>query len=263
MRFPINLFLAALAVLALVVGCTPSSSQLKKVMKENPDILFEVIEENPLEFSQSLQKAHRMAQTQAREEAEKEEKKQREEEYKNPKEPEISPTRAVMGPKDAAITIVEYSDFQCPYCRRGYTTINEVKKKYGDKVRVIFKHLPLDFHPLAMPAAQRFEAIALQSGAKAYKFHDLVFDKQGDLQTGGEKLLDSLAKQAGADMAKMKKDMKSDAVNAVIKADMEEARKFGISGTPGFVVAGITLKGAYPIASFSEIIDKRMKELGK
>ena len=232
-------------------------------MKENPEILFDVIKEHPFEFTETFHQAAQQAQAKQREEAQKKESAEREAEYKNPKEPVVSDNRAVWGKKEAPILIVEYSDFQCPYCSRGYRTVQAVKKQYGDKVKVVFKHLPLDFHPMAMPAAQRFEAIAKQSTDKAYKFHDLVFENQDQLKSGGEKLLDSLATKAGADMAKMKKDMNSDEVKAIIKADMEEAQKFGISGTPGFIVAGITLKGAYPPPAFQEIIDRRLKEMGK
>jgi protein-disulfide isomerase len=167
---------------------------------------------------------------------------------------------AAQGPKDAPITIVEYSDFECPYCSRGYRTIQEVKEKYKGKIRFVFKHLPLDFHPMAMPAAQYFEAIALQSPEKAYKFHDYVFENQDKLKTGKEKFLDEAARKAGADLAKVKTDMKSDTVMKRIEADMEEAKQFGISGTPGFIINGVSLRGAYPADKFAEIIDRQLKQ---
>lgn len=250
------------ATILFVLGCTPSADQMKTLLKNNPDILTEAIEENPLKFTNSFRKAHQLAQAQAREQQEEEENKRREAEMKNPKEPKVADSRPFRGPKDAPILIVEYSDFQCPYCKRGYQTVEEVLKKYGDKVKFVFKHLPLDFHPMAMPAAQRFEAIALQNKEKALKFHDMVFENQDDLRGDGEKFLDSVAKKVGANVAKMKKDMNSDKVKKQIAEDMEEAKKFGISGTPGFIVAGVTLKGAYPASSFAEIIDARLKQVG-
>jgi protein-disulfide isomerase len=255
-----NVGLAVFALGLFVVGCTPSPSQLKKILKDNPDILTETFEAHPFKMTQAMMKAHQSAQKESREQAEKEEKEQRESEYKAPKTPEIGKDRAIYGNASAPVTIVEYSDFQCPYCRRGYQTVKEVEKKYGDKVRIVFKHLPLEFHPLAMPAAKRFEAIAMQDHKKAYAFHDLVFEKQGEMKD--EKFLDDMAKKAGADLAKMKKDMESDRVKSTIQADMEEAQKFGISGTPGFIVGGISLKGAYPAPAFEEIIDRRLKETG-
>ncbi len=126
----------------------------------------------------------------------------------------------------------------------------------------MFKSLPLDFHPLAMPASKRFEAIALQGVEKAYRFHDEVFKAQNRLSSDGEKFLDEMAKKAGANVAKMKKDMETQEVKARIESDMAEARSFGISGTPGFVVEGITVKGAYPPSHFEQIIERRLKERG-
>jgi protein-disulfide isomerase len=182
---------------------------------------------------------------------------QMEAEYKDPKKPEITADRAVVGPRNAKIQVVEYSDFQCPYCKKGWETANELKKKYKDKMVLIFKHLPLQFHPLAMPAAKRFEAIALQSAKKAYEFHDEIFKNQEQLTSGGEAFLDGIAKKIKINVEKMKKDMESEKVKKRIEADMAEAAKFGIQGTPGFVVMGVTLKGAYPIEAFENIIQRR------
>jgi protein-disulfide isomerase len=201
------------------------------------------------------------AESQKQASAENEEKAEKEriaKELANPLQPELAADRAYYGPATAAITIVEYSDFQCPYCERGFRTMKEVSKAYGDKVRILYKHVPLDFHPLAMPAAQMFEAIALQSPEMAYKFHDEVFGNHAKLNSDGQKFLDTAAKKSGANMAQVKKDMASEKVKARIASDMAEAGKFGISGTPGFVVAGVSVRGAYPFATFKEIIDKKL-----
>jgi protein-disulfide isomerase len=187
---------------------------------------------------------------------------QREEELKNPKNPEMGKDRAVLGNRAAPIKLFVYSDFQCPYCKRGYENVEELRKKYGSKIVVMFKHLPLPFHPMALPAAKRFEAIALESSKKAYQFHNELFINQQGL-SGGEEFLDGLVKKVGADLAKVKKNMDSPAVVKNIEADKAEAQKYGIQGTPGFVVAGITVKGAYPVETFVEIIDKRLGESTK
>jgi len=187
---------------------------------------------------------------------------QRDEEFKNPKNPEMGKDRAVLGDRNAKIKLFVYSDFQCPYCKRGFETVEELKKKYGKKLVVMFKHLPLPFHPMAMPAAKRFEAIALQSPKKAYAFHDEVFKNQ-DRIGGGEEFLDEMVKKVGADLNKVKKDMESPIVKKHIEADQAEAQQYAIQGTPGFVVAGVTLKGAYPIQAFEEIVEKRFGSSGK
>jgi protein-disulfide isomerase len=183
-----------------------------------------------------------------------------EDEYQHPKMPKIEKDRAILGDKKAPLMIVEFSDFQCPYCKQGYSTVEELRKKYGKKLAVMFKHFPLPFHPMAMPAAKHFEAIAMQSGKKAYAFYDEIFKNQDDMVKGGEAYMDDVAKRLKVNVAKMKKDMESPKVDAHIKADMAEATEFGITGTPGFVVTGVLLKGAYPAPMFETILDKRLQD---
>jgi protein-disulfide isomerase len=238
-------------------GCT-SKQQLEKTLEDNPEIIFNAIKKNPKKFVEVVNEAVRKAQETAREDEAKEEQTRLEEEFKNPKKPVIEDGRVIFGSKTAPVTIVEYSDFQCPYCSRGFNTVKEVEKMYGDKVRVVFKHLPLDFHPMAMPAAKYFEAVALQDHAKAAKFHDEVFSNQTQLNQEGEKFLKSVVKKVGANLAKVEKDISSEAVTSRIKTDMEEAKKFEFSGTPGFLINGISLRGAYPAPEFKKIIDRQL-----
>ncbi len=248
-----------LAGLGLIItSCAPSSKQLKEAIEKDPSIVFSAIEKDPEKFIEVVNKAAREAQSKGAEKAAKEEGSKRDEEFKNPLKPEIEENRAIWGPKDAPITVVEYSDFQCPYCSRGYQTIEEVKKAYAGKVRFVFKHLPLDFHPLAMPAAKYFEAIARQSSEKAYQFHDMIFSNQGDLGTKKEAFLKDTAKKVGADMKKLEKDLADASLMERIQKDIAEAQKFGISGTPGFIINGVSLKGAYPFPEFKTIIDRHL-----
>lgn len=158
------------------------------------------------------------------------------------------------------MTIVEYSDFECPYCSRGYQTAKEVLKNYPNDVRIVFKHLPLEFHPKALPASKYFEAIAMQDHGKAEKFHDGIFENQDKLKKDGESFLKSLAKGLGVNMKKLEADLADPSVMTRINADMEEAKKFQISGTPGFVINGVSLRGAYPYEEFKQIIDRHLKK---
>lgn len=247
------------AIFALALTSCTGKDQLKKTLEENPDIVINVIEKHPLKFMEALNAAAQNARKQQMEEEEKKQGQAMEEEYKNPKVAEIDPKRAIFGKSEAPITIVEYSDFECPFCSRGYNTVNEVKAKYGDKVRVVFKHLPLDFHPTAEPAARYFESVLISAGVdKAKKFHDLVFENQEKLKSGKEKFLEDTAKKVGADVAKVKALVKSEEVTKRIEADKAEAGKFGFSGTPGFLINGVSLRGAYPASEFSKIIDKHL-----
>jgi protein-disulfide isomerase len=249
-----------LAALTLA-SCAPSAKQLKEAIEKDPSIVFVAIEKDPAKFIEVVNKAAQDAQRVAGDKAQESEKKSRDEEFKNPLKPELQEGRVIFGKKDAPVTIFEYSDFQCPYCSRGYQTVKQVEKEYGDKVKIVFKHLPLDFHPLAMPAAKYFEAIGMQSHEKAEKFHNFLFENQAQMKEKGEKLFTEGAKKVGADMKKLAVDLNNESIAKRIAADMEEAKSFNMSGTPGFIINGVSLRGAYPFAEFKTIIDQHLSTL--
>ena len=156
---------------------------------------------------------------------------------------------------------MEYSDFECPFCKRGFETVLSLLEKYKGKVQFIYKHLPLSFHQTAMIASQYYEAIRLQSEDKAIKFHDAIYDQQTGLRQG-EKFLKSLAKKAKVNMKRLAQDLKNPKVPKRIDEDLAEAKKFDFQGTPGFLLNGVPIKGAYPTKHF-EMIVKKLQEKGK
>lgn len=243
-----------------VTACAPSASQLKKAIEKDPSIVFVAIEKDPEKFIEVVNAAAQNAQKKAQQKAQEDETKSRDTEFANPLTPEIEAGRVIFGKADAPITIVEYSDFQCPFCSKGYNTIKQVQAEYKDQVRIVFKHLPLDFHPLAMPAAKYFEALAKQGSDKAEKFHDAIFANQAELNAKKEGFLKEAAKKTGADMARLQKDLNDPTILDRIAKDMEEAKKYNITGTPGFIINGVSLRGAYPFEEFKSIIDKHLKK---
>jgi len=253
MKFVITL----LSVMVLSIGCT-SKDELKKILKENPEIITESIVANPEKFIDALNSAVKVAQEGQGKRREEEEKKALEDSFNNPLAAEIRADEIVRGNKDAPITLIEFSDFECPFCSRGYGTVMELLKKYEGKIKFIYKHLPLSFHQMAMPAAKYFEAIKLQSADKAWEFHDRVYKDQRKLQNG-EGFLKTLAKELKVDMKKLEKDLKSEEVEKRIEHDMAQASKFGFQGTPGFIINGIPVKGAYPTSHFVNLIDELQK----
>ncbi len=250
-----------LAAMILVLAACTNKDQLKKILKENPDVITEAIEANPDKFIDALNNAVKKSQEVIAKRREEEESKALEDSFSNPLTPELRSDESFRGPKDAPLTLVEYSDFECPFCSRGFNTVMELMKKYEGKIRFVYKHLPLSFHPQAMIASQYYEAIRLQNADKAFKFHDEIYLNQRSLQ-GGEKFLQATAKKVGADMGRLAKDVKSEAVMKRIQADVEEAGKFGFQGTPGFLLNGVPVKGAYPTSHFDDLITK-LKEKGK
>ena len=254
-----RLIIASLT-LGFFAACAPTADQMSNLLEQHPEILARAIEKNPDQFMAAVKKAAQSSQAKSQQEAAKAEAAKFEDEFKNPLKPEIDANRSFMGTSAAPITIVEYTDFQCPYCGRGYETLEQVRKAYGDKVRVLVKDLPLPMHPMAMPAAKRFEAIRLQSPEKANAFYHEVFSNQQKLGSEQDKFLDAVTKKVGADLARAKKDSGSDAVQAVITKDMSEAEGFGITGTPGFIINGVSIKGAYPFEQFKKIIDRKLAD---
>src|SRR5688572_23285084 len=165
----------------------------------------------------------------------------------------------IWGNRNAPVTIVEFSDFECPFCSRGANTIDQVKKTYGpDKVRVIWKNEPLSFHPNAKPAAEAALGVFNLKGADAFwKFHDEAFKNQKGLTADN---FEKWAVAAGADLAKFKAGMASKKWAAKVDADHELAKKSGVNGTPAFFINGVLLSGAQPFDKFKTVIDEELKK---
>ena len=257
-KLTLSLVVASSAILMSCTSDKDMKAQMGKVLKENPSILTEAIQAHPAEFITALQNAAKNAQEVMGKQKEEEEKKQLEDSFNNPLTAQIRSDEAIRGPKDAVITLVEYSDFECPFCSRGNETVEALMKKYAGKIRFVYKHLPLSFHDKAMISAQYFEAIRIQNNDKAFSFHDEIFKNQSKLKEGVA-FLDSAAKKVGADMNKLKKDLNSSAVKDRIEADIAEAGKFGMQGTPGFLLNGVPVRGAYPPEYFVSLIDELQK----
>lgn len=221
--------------------------EIRALLRDNPEIILEVLKENDVALFELIQKAAMKQQTQG-------EQRRITAEIKNPFEPEIEKGRPVRGNPDAPITIVVYDDFQCPFCARGAKTLDRVMEKYKGKVRMFLKHNPLDIHKQAVPAALYFEAIAKQDQKKAWKFHDMAFQQQESLKEG-EKVLRKIAVSLNIDAKRLESDVKSQALKSIIEKDIKEAKKFGFNGTPTFLINGVSLRGAYPEQKFSEIIE--------
>jgi protein-disulfide isomerase len=166
------------------------------------------------------------------------------------------------GSQTAPVTIVEISDFECPFCKRGAETISQIKSKYGkDKVRVVWKHSPLPFHKNARGAHEAAATVFALGGNDAFwKFHDSAFENNQALNDAN---YEKWAQAAGVDAAKFKEAYGSKKHAADVDEDMALAQKVGATGTPAFRINGVTLVGAQPIEKFSEIIDQQLAEAAK
>jgi protein-disulfide isomerase len=161
----------------------------------------------------------------------------------------------VKGPENAPITIVEFSDYQCPFCARSEPLITEALTAYPTQARLVYKHFPLvGIHPQAMPAA--IAAVAAQKQGKFWEMHDLLFANQREL---APEQIKSYARQLGLDMAKFEADLQSDEVKAAIQADMQLAQRAGVRGTPTVFVNGKLLQNR-SLDGFKQLIDPMLAD---
>lgn len=183
----------------------------------------------------------------------------------------VDPSKAVMakmdlkgqpfsGAKDAKVTIVEYSDFQCPFCKRGYDTIEkQVLKEYDGKVKFYFRNFPLGFHPWAEPAAVATECAKEQKPDAYWKLYHAFFENQQAInpQNVKEKSQEYL-KDSGIKMDVWNDCFDNKKTLAKVKAEMAEGQALGVTGTPAFFINGRMLVGAQPFEKFKDVIDDEL-----
>ena len=158
-----------------------------------------------------------------------------------------------QGPEHAAITIVMFSDFECPFCIQGLQTVQTLFERYPGKIRFAYKAFPLDMHPNALLAAMA--ARTAQAQGKFWPFHNLLFSQRGiDPQR-----VFAYAEQAGLDVPSLIKDLDALEFGPEVSRDMRQARRLGVRSTPTFFINGREISGAKPIAEFEGLIDEELE----
>jgi protein-disulfide isomerase len=163
--------------------------------------------------------------------------------------------RPEKGPKDAPITMIVFSDYECPFCKRAESTVEEVLKKYEGKIRYVFRDYPLPFHAKARPAAVAANCAITQG--KYWEFNQKAF--QGDLSSEG---LKKMATEVGLDQKKFDECFAKNDQSSIDK-DVADGGAVGVNGTPAFFINGRMLSGAQPFEAFKEIIDEELAAAGK
>ncbi len=161
----------------------------------------------------------------------------------------------VLGNPNAPVTIVEFSDFQCPFCKRADPTLRKIREEYGDRVRIAFKHMPLSIHPQA-PAAHAAAEAAHRQG-RFWEMHDKIFENQRDLKPA---TFERYARELGLDVERFKRDASSKEVQARIDEDLRQAQQLSVTGTPSFFINGRFLSGAQPFVNFKALIDSELEK---
>jgi protein-disulfide isomerase len=159
-----------------------------------------------------------------------------------------------IGPDNAKVTIVEFSDFQCPYCKRFRDeTLNVLVEKYGDDIRFVYRDYPLPSHPQAQKAAEAAECADEQG--KFWEMHDLLYSNQESLS---DDLYTVFAAQLGLDTQKFNDCLSSNKYAEEVAADLQDGQAYGVTGTPTFFVNGQVLVGAQPVSAFEALIDQEL-----
>jgi protein-disulfide isomerase len=162
---------------------------------------------------------------------------------------------ASRGRDDAKVTVVMFSDFQCPFCNRARLTLTDVERRFGDDVRIVFKHNPLPMHNRARASAEAFEAARKQG--KEWALHDLMFENRTALDDDD---IERWAKKAGCGLTAFRADLRRSEVKRQVDDDAALAKRVGARGTPAFFINGRFLSGAQPLAAFAKLIEKEIEE---
>jgi protein-disulfide isomerase len=162
------------------------------------------------------------------------------------------------GGKDASVVIIEFTDYQCPFCARARPTVSEIIGKYGDKIKYVLRDFPLDFHANAHKAAEASQCAGDQG--KYWDYSDKLWDNQGELEVV------SLKKYAGdlkLDQKKFDECLDTGKFTEEVNKDAADGAKAGVSGTPSFFINGRMITGARPVEQFQEIIDEQLRQAKK
>ncbi|HLT28624.1 MAG TPA: thioredoxin domain-containing protein [Myxococcaceae bacterium] len=163
-----------------------------------------------------------------------------------------------LGPEDAPVTIIEWSDFECPFCARGAERLREIRARYGDQVRIVYKHRPLPIHPQAQLAAEA--SLAAHAQGRFWPFHDLLFSHQQELNRA---LMERFAEQLGLDLVAFRAALDEGTYAARVRRDASEALAHGARSTPTFLINGRRVRGAQPLATFVQVIDQELARAAK
>jgi protein-disulfide isomerase len=164
--------------------------------------------------------------------------------------------RPARGPEDAKVTVVEFVDYECPFCGRfARDTLPQIEREYGSRIRYVSRHFPLPSHSNAMRSA--IAAECADRLGRFWEYHEHLFQHQDQLDDRG---LARMARQVGMDGGAFRSCTRSKEAKAAVEKDAADGRKYGVTGTPAFFINGAPLTGAQPFEAFKAAIDAELKK---
>jgi protein-disulfide isomerase len=236
---------ALIGLMARPAAADDDLERVRKVLREHPEIVVEAIRQQGPAVLEVIETTARSRQKEL-------ERARFSQALAKPLNPVLEPGRPSLGPPNAPVTIVEYSDFLCHFCGQASGTIKALIAKHPEDTRLVFKHFATGKNSIR--AALYFEAINLQDPIKAWAFMDSVFARQKDVSEKGDEVLDAIAKEVGADAKRLAEDLKRKDLADRVAADTKEARDFGFEGTPVFLINGAPVRGAVPYEILDEFV---------
>ena len=220
---------------------------LRNTLKNHPDLVLEILREHSesvLDIAQQGSNIRRKKNMEL----------QWREDLKKAKSVTTT-NRPVLGPANAPVTVIAFSDFTCPYCQQAAEVLDRIVRARPQDVRVIFKHMPYSKDSPARLAAEYFVAASLQNNHAPWLLYKSFFAEPEKLTAEAQSFTARVAEQAGLDMKKLTADLKSKKINAIIEEDQSDAKKLNVEGTPFFLVNNLTVRGAVPYDIFNAAVD--------
>lgn len=237
---------ALLPGLALAGQDQELTERIKAALRDNPEIVLEALRQRPIQVYDIAVAGGEQKREQAWRE-------QIAAAIKKPIAPAVGGPRAVLGRADAPVTIFEYTDFSCQACARNAAMVLDLLEAQPQRVRVFLKHNPSDEY--ARTAALHFEAIARQSPVKAWRFQELLFQRQTELRKAGPAALQGLLDELAVEPNALAKDLADPDLAKRIDDDMAEADRFHIKNTPSYVINGVLIEGAAPKEAVLKVME--------
>lgn len=248
-------------LLSAATACAASQAEeefaamLRQALKKHPEIVLDILREHSESVLDIAQQGSNVRRKKNMEN-------QWREDLKHAKSVTTA-NRPVLGPSNALVTVVAFSDFTCPYCQQAAEVLDRIVQERPQEVKVIFKHMPHGQDSPARLAAEYFIAASFQNDRAPWLLYKSFFKEPEKLSGDAQNFTVKAAEQAGLNMKRLAADLKNKKVAAILEEDLSDAKKLGVEGTPYFLVNNLTVRGAVSFDIFNAAVDMALANVKK